>query len=175
MQYEVHQRLKDLSEHDQEKIARSLPVENAVVELDHIQREKGRLKIRSLEGDEVRIFIQRGQLLGKGELLPTRCGHYIRVALAKEQVVTAVCDDWFAFAQACYHLGNRHTRIQIGERWLRFLPDPVLIELVEKLGLTTSQEYAEFIPEAGAYAAKHSHNHSHDHDHGDGQKHSHAN
>ena len=161
MAYEVEKRLKDLSADKQRELGLASSDELApvaVVELDHIQREKGRLKLTASDGTEVRIFIQRGQLLEPDELLPTSCGRLIKVGLAKEEVVTARTDDWDTFAKACYHLGNRHTRIQIGERWLRFLHDPVLVELVELLGLTATRELAEFVPETGAYSGGgHSH------------------
>lgn len=173
MTYEIVKRAKDLSEEQLKNLERSLtPV--ATVELDHIEREKGRLKLTSTNGEDVRVFIQRGQLLEPDELLPTECGQWIKVGLAKEEVVTASTEDWDAFSKACYHLGNRHTRIQIGERWLRFLFDPVLVELVELLGLTAKRELAEFVPESGAYAGGHSHSDTHSQQHLQEHSHSHS-
>ncbi len=142
-----------------------------VIVLDHIQREKGRLKVISKNGEEVRIFLERGNVLKANQVLLSSCNKYLRVALAKETVVTAYTDSWEKFSRACYHLGNRHTRIQIGERWLRFIEDPVLMELMEQLELNTKIEDAEFEPESGAYghghagkAAKHHHGeHAHAH------------
>ncbi len=126
-----------------------------VIVLDHIQREKGRLKVMSQKGEEVRLFLERGHILKRDEILRSRCNKLLRVGLAKETLVTARASDWLAFSRACYHLGNRHTRVQIGHCWLRFLEDPVLITLVERLGLETSVEAAEFEPESGAYGHGH--------------------
>lgn len=123
--------------------------------LDYGQREKGRLRVRSTDGLEVRVFLERGKSLSVGELLRSRCGRYIRVDGAEEKVVTAQCDDWRLFSRACYHLGNRHVKIQIGECWLRIAPDHVLEEMLILLGLTVIHECAVFEPESGAYGHHH--------------------
>jgi urease accessory protein len=125
--------------------------------LDHQQREKGRLRIVSAEGDEIRIFLERGKPLQVGEYLRSRCGKTVLVEAAAEAVATASCDDWETFSRACYHLGNRHVKIQIGERWLRIAQDHVLEEMLQLLGLQVRRERAEFIPESGAYAHGHHH------------------
>ncbi|MBR9805026.1 urease accessory protein UreE [bacterium] len=132
--------------------------------LDHYQREKGRIKVRSTNGKEVRLFLERGQVLQRGELLRSTCNRLLVVKLAKESVISAYASSWQQFSQACYHLGNRHTRIQIGERWLRFIEDPVLLELMQQLGLSVRREDVEFEPESGAYGHGHagkSHSHHH--------------
>ena len=136
------------------------------VALDHIQREKGRLKVSSRGGRELRLFLERGKPLLNGEVLQANSGEYIQVAYGDEPVITAHANDWQAFSKACYHFGNRHTRLQIGERWLRFVPDPVLQELAELLGLRVERHEAVFDPEPGAYTNNpggHSHSHSDSH------------
>jgi len=150
---------------DDEKVIPQKNVDDVIV-LDHIQREKGRFKVLSRNGEEVRLFLERGYLLQRDELLQSRCQKLLRVELAKETVVTAKTDSWSDFSRACYHLGNRHTRIQIGACWLRFIEDPVLVKLVERLGLQIIKEQAEFEPESGAYGHGHagkspSHHHAH--------------
>jgi urease accessory protein len=64
------------------------------------------------------------------------------------------------FARACYHLGNRHVKVQVGERWLRISPDHVLEQMLGQLGLRLEPEEAVFVPESGAYAGG-SHGHHH--------------
>lgn len=128
--------------------------------LDHLQREKGRLRAVSAGGEEVRLFLERGQPLRVGELLRTRCGKCLAVAGAEEEVLYAETGDWHAFSRACYHLGNRHTRIEIGDRWLRLGRDHVLEQMLRDLGLETREELAVFVPEGGAYAGGgHGHHH----------------
>lgn len=139
-----------------------------IVTLDSDQRERGRLRLVSENGVEVRLFLERGNALLVGEFLKSECGKIVQVQGAVETVAHASCEDWHTFSRACYHLGNRHTKIQIGERWLRFTPDHVLEEMVHMLGLEVTHEEAVFAPENGAYfkgGHSHSHGHSHGHDH----------
>jgi urease accessory protein len=129
--------------------------------LNHDQRDKGRLLVQSNDGDEVRIFLERGSPLLVGEVLKTRCGKHLQVEGAPENVTTATCDDWTTFSRACYHLGNRHVKVQIGERWLRILPDHVLEQMLLLQGLELKSEVAVFIPEVGAYRGLVFHHHHH--------------
>ena len=133
--------------------------------LDSDTREKGRFKTTSSAGMEVRVFLDRGKTLAIGEVLKTECGKLIAICGAEEALVKASCDDWETFSKACYHLGNRHVKIQVGERWLRIKPDYVLEEMLTLLGLTIEAETAVFIPESGAYTGGHHHGHSHGHQH----------
>ena len=134
------------------------------VTLDFDTRQKARIKTVTDKGSSAGIFIERGKPLQINEVLKSDCGQHIQVLGATEAVTTASCDDWLVFAKACYHLGNRHTKLQIGERWLRFKPDHVLEELMLHFGLQLNHEPAVFEPENGAYTglAIVSHHH-HDH------------
>ncbi|PCK07718.1 MAG: urease accessory protein UreE [Alteromonadaceae bacterium] len=136
------------------------PVEDKIF-LTHEQRERGRIRTESEQGKEVRIFLERGQALLVGEYLRSQCGKNIKVEGAVEQVATATCDDWALFSRACYHLGNRHVKIQVGERRLSITPDHVLEEMLQQLGLTVEAEQVVFVPESGAY--KHERHEQHHH------------
>ena len=57
--------------------------------LNHLQRERGRLKAQSSLDEEVGIFLERGQPLKIGELLKTRCGKVLQVEGAAEDVTQA--------------------------------------------------------------------------------------
>lgn len=127
------------------------------VVLSHEQRERGRLKLVGVNGEEIRVFLERGKPLLVGEYLQSDCDKIILIEGAEEEVAHASCDDWETFSKACYHLGNRHTKIQIGPRWLRIKPDHVLEEMLHLLGLVVSHEIAVFNPESGAY--QHGHHH----------------
>ncbi len=129
--------------------------EDENVTLSHEQRVKGRLRAISNAGTEIRIFLERGQTIAVGEILSSQCGKKIRVQGAVEPVTRASCDDWLLFSRACYHLGNRHVKLQVGERWLRIQPDHVLEEMLIQLGLNLQTEEAVFEPESGAYAHGH--------------------
>lgn len=124
---------------------------HASLTLTHEQRDRGRLRVFSSNGEEVRIFLDRGAPLQVGEYLRSECGKHLLIEGAPEPVVTALCEDWTIFSRACYHLGNRHVKVQLGERWLRILPDHVLEGLLTQLGLKLCRQEAVFIPEGGAY------------------------
>lgn len=147
--FEVYQRLDH---------AHHLNSDDSVI-LDHDVRQKGRFKVISENGVEVRVFLERGNTLQVGEYLKTECGKIIEVIGANEDVVEATCENWDTFSKACYHLGNRHVKIQVGERWLRMKSDYVLEEMLQLLGLTVTKKSAVFIPESGAYAGGHQHHH----------------
>ena len=148
---EIHQRLGTHC-HD--------PVDDTVT-LTFEQRDRGRLKLISAKGVEVRVFLTRGKPLLVGEYLRSQCGKTLQVQGAVERVTRASCADWPSFARACYHLGNRHVRLQVGECWLRIQPDHVLEDMLRQLGLTVAEEEAVFVPESGAYNHGHSHQHEH--------------
>lgn len=143
-----------------ERLDHSHHVDDHIV-LDHDVREKGRFKAISNQGVEIRVFLERGKTLRVGECLKTECGKIIEIMGAKEDVVQASCDDWEAFSKACYHLGNRHVKIQVGERWLRMKADYVLEEMLRLLGLKVEQVNAVFNPESGAYAESEGGHHHH--------------
>ncbi|MCS5588189.1 MAG: urease accessory protein UreE [Porticoccaceae bacterium] len=132
--------------------------------LDHLQREKGRFKAVSSSDEEVRVFLERGHTLVIGEILRSNCGQHLLVTGAAEPVATATTDNWVQFSQACYHLGNRHVKMQIGDCWLRITPDHVLEDMLQQLGMQLRYEQAQFVPEPGAYFSRgkqggHGHHH----------------
>jgi urease accessory protein len=150
---QVHQRL----DHTHDELDDSIT-------LDYDTRQKARIKALTDKGQSIGIFVERGHPLRIGELLKSDCGKLIEIKGALESVITASTESWFNFARICYHLGNRHTKIQIGEKWLRFKPDHVLQALVEKFALTIDDSDAIFEPESGAYTGVHEHGH-HSHEH----------
>lgn len=131
---------------------------NDSLELELEQRVKGRFKAASSGGREVRVFLERGTPLAIDSVLRSTCGLAITVRGVDEEVALARCADWPTFSKACYHLGNRHVALQVGERWLCFKPDHVLEDMLRQLGLTVIHEQRLFDPEPGAYAhASHGH------------------
>ncbi|MDU0354154.1 urease accessory protein UreE [Paraglaciecola aquimarina] len=147
------------------------PIDDSIT-LDHDTRKKARIKGQTDQGSTIGIFVERGHPLLVGEILKTECGKLIEIKGLAEPVNTATASDWLTFSKVCYHLGNRHTVLQVGELWLRFKPDHVLAELAEKYGLTIDDSPAVFEPENGAYGSGgHAHGgHSHSH-HAEGHSH----
>ena len=114
-------------------------------------RQKSRLRATTVAGTELALLLPRGTVLRDGDRLRAVNGLVIAVQAAAESVSTARSDDVARFARVCYHLGNRHMPLQVGNGWLRYLADHVLDRMVTELGLTVVHEQAAFEPEAGAY------------------------
>ena len=129
------------------------------ITLDQETRKKARIKGVTDNGQDIGIFVERGHPLLIGQVLKTECGLLIEVRGKAEEVSTAVATDWLSFSKVCYHLGNRHTSLQIGELWVRFKPDYVLEELAENYGSTIDKSPAIFEPENGSYGKGGGHSH----------------
>ncbi len=122
-------------------------------------RQKSRLRTTVASGEEIGLFLARGTVLRDGECLLADDGRIVRVSAAEEDLIEVRCAGSEALARAAYHLGNRHTPVQVGAGWLRLAADDVLAGMLRGLGATVTPIRAAFEPEAGAYAAGH-HAHS---------------
>ena len=135
---------------------------DATLTLPFELRQKSRLRANLDSGGEVGLMLPRGTVLRGGDCLRAEDGTVIQVLAANETVSTAHLRDKRLFARACYHLGNRHVPLQIGEDWLRYQHDHVLDDMLKGLGLSVTCEQAPFEPEAGAYGGgQHHHHHAH--------------
>ncbi|MES2152686.1 MAG: urease accessory protein UreE [Pseudomonadota bacterium] len=123
--------------------------------LAYDQREKCRLRARLDSGEEVAVFTTRGTVLRGGDLLTGAESLVVQVVAAPEPTYLVDCASELVLARCAYHLGNRHTQVQIGKGTLRILADPVLGEMVRGLGASVHEELAPFEPEQGAYAGGH--------------------
>jgi urease accessory protein len=121
-------------------------------------RQKSRLRTTVTGGEEIGLFLDRGAVLRGGEFLQADDGRVVRVVAADEDLFEARCADSDALARAAYHLGNRHTPVQVGPGWLRISADDVLAGMLRGLGAMVTALRAPFEPEAGAYGAgRHAH------------------
>jgi urease accessory protein len=137
------------------------------------ERKRGRIKLTTTQGVSAGIQIQRGQILRDNSWLGNDCGDYLHIQAQKEAVTSAYLTDPFTFARACYHLGNRHVQLQIGQGFLRYQRDYVLDQMLTGLGIELTHETAIFEPENGAYHAPHSHSQDDNHEHSLGHHHKH--
>jgi urease accessory protein len=129
--------------------------------LPYEKRQKSRLRVSLDNSQEVALMLERGSVLRHGELLRANNGLIIEVRAADEKVTDISTKNTFLLTRACYHLGNRHVPLQIGEGWLRIKRDHVLEEMVQSLGLLVRHELAPFEPESGAYSGHTTRSHSH--------------
>ncbi|MDF3935974.1 urease accessory protein UreE [Pseudomonas citronellolis] len=133
---------------------------DAELHLNYEARSKSRLRCYSREGEDVGLFLERGQSpLADGDCLLANDGRVVRVCAAPEQLLHVTCASPRELNRAAYHLGNRHVALQVGEGWLRLLDDYVLKAMLDQLGATVHSIEAPFQPEHGAYGGGHHHSH----------------
>ncbi|VVE59911.1 urease accessory protein UreE [Pandoraea anapnoica] len=153
-------------------------------------RSKSRLRATLETGEEVALFLPRGTVLRGGDVLVADDGKFIRVEAAAETVLLVSASTALALTRAAYHLGNRHTPVEVGDGYLKLEYDPVLRDMLLRLDVDVAEALMPFEPEAGAYGGGHKHghdatyaedfelaqrvfheHHGHDHDHDHGHVH----
>ena len=134
---------------------------DAVISLDYDSRKRGRLKTLTETSEDAGLFLERGQVLMDGDYLKATDGRVVLVQAAVEQLTMASTTDPVLFAKICYHLGNRHTPVEIQPGSVFFQPDHVLSDLCRQWGLWVEDVERPFAPERGAYG-KHAGGHHHD-------------
>lgn len=134
---------------------------DAILEMSYEARSKTRLRCFTTEGEEVGLFLERGQPpLYDGECLQAVDGRIVAVRARAEQLLHVTCCTAFELTRAAYHLGNRHVALQVGDGWLRLLDDYVLKDMLLHLGASVEAIEAPFQPEHGAYGGGHHHSHA---------------
>jgi urease accessory protein len=124
-------------------------------------RERSRFRATLLSGEEIGVDLARGTLLRHGDRLRLDDGRVVAVEAAPERLLEVRAHDAPGLARIAYHVGNRHVPIQVGDGWLRLLPDHVLQAMIERLGGHVHEVEEGFQPESGAYGHSHVH-HAHD-------------
>ncbi|WP_438393864.1 urease accessory protein UreE [Caballeronia sp. DA-9] len=158
-------------------------------------RCKSRLAARLDNGEEIALVLPRGTVLRDGDMLVADDGALVRVIAAEQDVLVVHAHDAVTLTRAAYHLGNRHTPVEVGAGQLKLEADPVLEDMLKRLGAHVDHALAPFQPETGAYGGGHKHGHdetfmedyalaqkvfddhhghSHGHDHGDHSQCSHG-
>ena len=134
----------------------------ATVTLPFEERHRRRIRMTDDEGKPFLLDLPDAVLLGHGDGLELDDGGLIAVQAAAEPVADIHCTDDAMAARIAWHIGNRHTPLQVldGGR-LRIHDDHVMVRMVEGLGAKVTRRVAPFEPEGGAYASGHGHVHDH--------------
>ena len=122
-------------------------------------RCKSRLAATLDNGEEVALLLPRGTVLRDGDVLVAQDGGLVRVMAAAEEVLYVRAPDRLTLTRAAYHLGNRHTPVEVGDDYLKLDFDPVLADMLKRLGAMVDQVSMPFQPETGAYGGGHKHGH----------------
>jgi urease accessory protein len=172
------------------KLAAVLVKRAPTLTLDFDARRKSRLAATLDNGEEVALVLPRGTVLRDGDVLVAQDGALVRVVAAAEAVLMVTARDGLTLTRAAYHLGNRHTPVEVGADYLKLEYDPVLADMLKRIGAMVEQVTLPFQPESGAYGGGHKHGHDetfaedyalaqqvygehHGHDHGGEHDHGH--
>ena len=136
------------------------------VMLDADERQRRRAVLTADNGTRFLLDLPHVTILRDGDGLVIDTGAIVRVAARPEPLVEIAATDAHHLARLAWHLGNRHTDVQIVGDRLRIRRDHVLAEMLVGLGAAVAEIEAPFDPEQGAYGG-HGHHHSHVHGHGD--------
>lgn len=138
----------------------------ALVTLSYDERLIRRKRLETSAGG-LMVDLNETLSLDPGDALRCEDGRLVEVAAADEPIVEVRGD----LARLAWHIGNRHTRCQIGPDHLAIRKDHVLEAMLAQLGATLTRVMAPFRPEGGAYG----HGRTFGHDHApNGFPHAHA-
>jgi urease accessory protein len=150
--------------------------------LDADDRQRRRIVLTGEKGTKVLLDFETPVTLRDGDGLVLDDGSIVRVCGQLEELVEIRASSPREFVRLAWHLGNRHTDVQIVENCIRIRRDHVLEEMLKGLGAHVTPLSAAFDPESGAahghaHGHRHDHGHpghSHDHRHGHGHAHPHG-
>jgi urease accessory protein len=119
--------------------------------LDADERHRRRTFLMGEAGTRFLLDLPHAMALRDGDGLVLEDGSMVCVVGKGEALVEVAAENAAALARLAWHLGNRHTEIEVvGER-LRMRRDHVLEEMLLGLGASLTPVEAPFDPERGAY------------------------
>jgi len=146
------------------------------VTLDADDRTRRRIVLTGEKGTELLIDFESPVTLHDGDGLVLDDGRVVIVAGMPEPLAEIVASSPREFVRLAWHLGNRHTDVQIVGSRIRIRRDHVLEDMLRGLGARVSLIEAPFEPHATvphSHTHDHDHHHDHDHAHHHGHHHSH--
>jgi urease accessory protein len=137
------------------------------VVLDAQDRHRRRVVLVGEHGATYLLDLPKPARLRDGDGLLLEDGSIVRVTGKPESLVEISATNARELARLAWHIGNRHTDVQIVEDRLRIRRDHVLEDMLHGLGAQLAYVEAPFDPEAGAYVhGDHNHVRGHGHNHG---------
>jgi urease accessory protein len=134
-----------------------------VLELTLEDRQRWRLAAMLPNGRAVAVILPRTEHMQHGDVLCGDQGERVVVQAAVEELFCIQASSPFELIRIVYHLANRHVRAMLSTEAVWIQPDPVLADMVRRLGGTVTVVRQAFIPEGGAYAAGQGGGHHHHH------------
>jgi len=118
--------------------------------LDAGDRNRRRAVLSGERGTALMFDWPRPVILRNGDGLVLEDGGIVQVIGEPEPLVEIAARSALAMVQLAWHLGNRHTDVQICGECLRIRRDHVLEQMAEGLGASITPLMAPFDPEAAA-------------------------
>ena len=132
--------------------------------LDAGDRQRRRIVLTGEKGTHVLLDLDRPVALRDGDGLLLDDGSIVQVGGQVEPLLEITPSSPRDFVRLAWHLGNRHTDVQIVQGRIRIRHDHVLEDMLRGLGATVRPLQAAFDPEVGV-AQDHHHDHEHHHRH----------
>jgi urease accessory protein len=129
------------------------------VVLDAGDRHRRRIVLRGEKGTEIMLDFEKTVALRDGDGLVLDDGAVVLVAGAPEPLIEICAHSALDTVRLAWHLGNRHTDVQIAGDKILIRRDHVLEEMLRGLGAHLTPREASFDPETGAPHEHHGHDH----------------
>ena len=133
------------------------------VVLDADERYRRRITLTGERGTRFLLDLPHATALRDGDGLVLEDGAIVRVAGKSEALVEIAAASARELVRLAWHIGNRHTDLQVMGEALRIRRDHVLEDMLRGLGARLTPIEAPFEPEHGAYGHGHHHDHGHGH------------
>jgi urease accessory protein len=122
------------------------------VVLDAYERQRRRSVLTGENGTIFLLDLPRATMLHDGDGLVLDDGSVVNVAGKPEALLEITAATSHELARLAWHLGNRHTDLQVVGDKLRIRRDHVLEAMLRGLGAKVTPIEAPFDPERGAYS-----------------------
>jgi urease accessory protein len=129
------------------------------VVLDAEDRHRRRVVLVGEHGETYLLNLAKPMQLRDGDGLMLEDGSIVRVTGKPERLIEISAGSKAELARLAWHIGNRHTDLQIVGEALRIRHDHVLEDMLRGLGATFIPIEAPFDPEPGAYGEQRAHGH----------------
>jgi len=136
------------------------------VVLDAGDRNRRRIVMTGEKGTEFLLDVEKPVSLRDGDGLVLDDGTVVLVAGEAEKLIEISAGNALDTVRLAWHLGNRHTDVQIVRDKIRIRRDHVLEDMLRGLGAHLTPVDAAFDPEQPSPSHEHDHAHHHEHDYG---------
>jgi urease accessory protein len=150
------------------KVAGSWDAAQAIdrVVLDAGDRNRRRIVMTGEGGTEFLLDADKPVSLRDGDGLALDDGSIVLVSGEPEKLIEISAGTALDTVRLAWHLGNRHTDVQIVRDRIRIRRDHVLEDMLRGLGATLTTLDVAFDPESPTPSHEHGHAHHHGHHHG---------